>query len=99
MAILATRRRCEFTSVWAAFWSPPSRQARARRSSSSWDSMGYLRISCIYRVRLVSGAIAERLEAIGWILLVFSSACDTEGFRDIAEKPTDSKLTTVETKQ
>src|ERR1700688_5083312 len=74
MAILATSRRWELTRVWAALWSALSRHARARRSSASWASIGYLRISCIYRVRLASGAMVETLEAIGWKLLGLSVA-------------------------
>src|SRR4051795_11929447 len=51
MAILATRRRCEVTSLWAASESPCSRQRLASMNSSLGSSIGNLRISSRYRDR------------------------------------------------
>src|SRR5215218_6804821 len=71
MAILATRRRWEVTSLWAARSSPCSFQLLASWSSSSGVSIGNLRISCRYRERLPSGAIGRTdSEAIGNIFLL-----------------------------
>src|SRR3954471_12116467 len=63
MAIFATRRRWEVTSLWAASISWLSRQRWASDSSSSGVSIGNLRISWRYRERLPSGAIFRTAEA------------------------------------
>src|ERR1700733_9127474 len=65
MAIFATRRKCEVTSLCAASISSLSRQRFERDSSSSGDSMGNLRISWRYRDRLPSGAMLRTAEATG----------------------------------
>ena len=63
MAILATRRRWEVTSLWAASISWWSRQRWESASSSSAVSIGNLRISWRYRERLPSGATLMTAEA------------------------------------
>src|ERR1700744_3945376 len=59
MAILATRRRWDVTSWWAALVSPCSRQALASMNSCCGSRSGNLRISDRYRLRLPSGDKAD----------------------------------------
>src|SRR6185312_4892291 len=63
MAIFATRRRWEVTSLCAASISSWSRHRLESESSSSGDSIGNLRISWRYRERLPSGATLITAEA------------------------------------
>src|SRR3954469_17606303 len=60
MAILATRRRWLVTRRWAASGSSCSCQRLASMNSSSFASMGNLRISDRYRLRPPSGDITDR---------------------------------------
>src|SRR3569833_893930 len=60
MAILATRRRCEGTSVCAAAGSSCCCQRLASMNSSSLVSIGNLRISVRYRDRKPSGVMTAR---------------------------------------
>src|SRR5262245_64193239 len=68
MAILATRRRCEVTSLCAACVSPCSCQLLASMNSSSLASMGNLRISERYRCSPCSGDSAS-VSAVDAILV------------------------------
>src|SRR3954466_7976167 len=60
MAILATRRRWLVTRRWAASGSSCSCQRLASMNSSSFASMGNLRISDRYRLRPPSGDMTLR---------------------------------------
>jgi hypothetical protein len=69
MAIFATSRRCDVTSLCAASTSLWSRQRLESESSSSAESMGNLRISWRYREKLPAGSTLIRAEANGSLLL------------------------------
>src|SRR5438046_251614 len=74
MAILATRRRWLVTRRWAASGSSCSCQRLASMNSSSFASIGNLRISDRYRLRPPSGDITLRaLAAIDYPLNSWTS--------------------------